>query len=213
MLAKVNSFGLIGIDGHSVEVEIDINSGLPSYDVVGLADTAIKESKERVKSAIKNSAFNYPINKIIVNLAPAHTKKEGSMYDLPIAVGILIANSTLTQNEVKDYIILGELSLDGSIRKINGVLPMVISAKQKGYTKFIIPKGNSLEASFIDGVSIYPVENLKQLVQFLKSEIEIEAVKGKSFEEVKKEHIISNDFKYIKGLFRLTFFICLKKVD
>ena len=199
MLAKVKSYGLIGIEGHNVDVEIDINPGLPSYDVVGLADTAIKESKQRVKSAIKNSALNYPVNKIIVNLAPAWTKKEGSIYDLPIAVGILVATSTITQAEVDDYVFLGELSLDGSVRKINGVLPMIISAKQKGFKKFIIPKANSLEASFIDGIYVYPVESLKHLVGFLKGEYTLENLEAKSFEEVQEEYIPANDFKYIKG--------------
>ena len=199
MLAKVKSYGLIGIDGHNVDVEIDINPGLPGYDVVGLADTAIKESKERVKSAIKNSAFNYPINKIIVNLAPAHTKKEGSVYDLPIAVGILVANNTLSQQAVDGYVFLGELSLDGTIRKINGVLPMIISAKQKGIKKFVIPKANSLEASFIDGIYVYPVEDLKQVVAFLKGENYIDHLEAKSFEKVQKDFMPTNDFKYIKG--------------
>ena len=128
MLAKILSFGLTGITGYPVDIEIDVNAGIPGYDVVGLADTAIKESKSRVKSAIKNSAFNYPINKIIINLAPADTKKEGSMYDLPIALGILVAQEILTNSQVKDYVVLGELSLDGEIRKINGILPINVCA-------------------------------------------------------------------------------------
>ena len=127
MLAKVLSYGLTGINGYPVSIEVDVNAGLPGYEVVGLADTAIKESKERVKAAIKNSAFNFPINKIIINLAPADTKKEGSMYDLPIALGILVAEEIITRNSLKDYVILGELSLDGEIRKLNGILPMLIT--------------------------------------------------------------------------------------
>ena len=164
MLAKILSYGLSGIQGYPVQIELDINAGLPGYDVVGLADTAIKESKSRVKAAIKNSAFNYPINKIIINLAPADTKKEGSMYDLPIALGILVAQDIIKNQSLKDFVVLGELSLDGEIRKVNGILPMLISAKQNGYTKFIIPEDNAMESAFIEGIEVYPANHLKQIV-------------------------------------------------
>ena len=199
MLAKILSFGLNGINGYPVVIELDINAGLPGYDVVGLADTAIKESKSRVKAAIKNSSFNYPINKVIINLAPADTKKEGSMYDLPIALGILVAEDVLPNTVVKDYVVLGELSLNGEIRKLNGIMPMLISAKQMGYNKFIIPKDNAMEASFIDEIEVYPVENLKQVVAFLKGEIEIAKNDCKTFESALKEHDFKHDFAYVKG--------------
>ena len=199
MLAKILSFGLNGINGYPVVIELDINAGLPGYDVVGLADMAIKESKSRVKAAIKNSSFNYPINKVIINLAPADTKKEGSMYDLPIALGILVAEYVLPNTVVKDYVVLGELSLNGEIRKLNGIMPMLISAKQMGYNKFIIPKDNAMEASFIDEIEVYPVENLKQVVSFLKGEIEIAKNDCKTFESALKEHDFKHDFAYVKG--------------
>lgn len=199
MLAKVKSYGLIGIEGYGIEVEIDVNPGLPGYGVVGLADTAIKESKERVKSAIKNSQYNYPINKITVNLAPAWTKKEGSLYDLPIAIGILVSNETIKQSQINDFVFLGELSLDGEIRKINGVLPMLISAKQKGFKKFIIPAGNGLEASFIDGIEVFPVETLREAVAFILGLKQIDSLATKSFEDVQREYVLVNDFKYIMG--------------
>ncbi len=199
MLAKVLSFGLTGITGYPVQIELDINQGLPSYDVVGLADTAIKESKSRVRAAIKNSAFNYPIHKIIVNLAPADTKKEGSMYDLPIALGILAAQEIVSLKAFKDYVFLGELSLNGEIRKLNGILPMLISAKQMGYSKFIIPKENAMEAAFIDKIEVYPAESLKQVVGFLKGEIQIEKNDSKTFESALKQHTFSHDFAYVKG--------------
>lgn len=199
MLAKVLSFGLNGINGYPVQIEIDINAGLPGYDVVGLADTAIKESKSRVKAAIKNSTFNYPIHKIIINLAPADTKKEGSMYDLPIALGILATEDVMPSSSLKDYVILGELSLNGEIRKLNGILPMLISAKQMGYTKFIIPKENAMEASFIDKIDVYPVENLKQTVGFLRGEITILKNDNKTFESALKQHKFEHDFAYVKG--------------
>ena len=199
MLAKTLSFGLNGIIGYPVEIELDVTNGLPGYDVVGLADTAIKESKARVKAAIKNSAYNYPIHKITVNLAPADTKKEGSMYDLPIALAILATNETIKVGELKKYVILGELGLDGDIRKLNGIMPMLISAKQLGYTKFIIPKSNEKEAAFIDGIEVYAIETLKQAVEFLNGEIKIEKVDNKSFESVLKNHDFKHDFAYVKG--------------
>lgn len=199
MLAKILSYGLSGITGYPVNIELDINAGLPGYDVVGLADTAIKESKSRVRAAIKNSTFNYPINKIIINLAPADTKKEGSMYDLPIALGILAAQEIITNKSMKDFIILGELSLDGDIRKLNGILPMLISAKQEGYTKFIIPAENAKEAAFIDQIEVYPMSSLKQVVGFLNGEIQVEKNDSKSYESVLKNHYFKHDFKYVKG--------------
>lgn len=199
MLAKVLSFGLNGINGYPVEIEVDVNAGLPGYDVVGLADTAIKESKSRVKAAIKNSAFNYPIHKIIINLAPADTKKEGSMYDLSIALGILAAQGTIKNSTLKNIVIIGELSLNGEIRKVNGLMPMLISAKQMGYTKFIIPADNAMEASFIDQVEVFPVKTLKDVVGFLNGECEIQKNDSKTFESVLREHDYKHDFAYVKG--------------
>ncbi|MBR1988684.1 MAG: YifB family Mg chelatase-like AAA ATPase [Clostridia bacterium] len=199
MLAKVLTYGLQGINGYPVTIELDINAGLPGYDVVGLADTAIKESKSRVKAAIKNSAFNYPINKVIINLAPADTKKEGSMYDLPIALGILIAQDLISNETVKDYVILGELSLNGDVRKLNGILPMLISAKQAGYTKFIIPSDNAMEASFIDQIEVYPVSTLKDTVAFFKGETIINKLDCRDYELNLKNHDFSHDFAYVKG--------------
>ncbi len=199
MLAKILSFGLVGINGYPVEIEVDISAGLPGYDVVGLADTAIKESKSRVKSAIKNSCYNYPINKIIINLAPADTKKEGTIYDLAIALGILAVQNTITNSSLKDYIVLGELSLDGEIRRINGLLPMLINAKQMGYTKFIIPKGNAKEASFIDEIEVYPASSLREVVDFLKREGVIEKNDSTDFASQLRVHNFKHDFKYVKG--------------
>lgn len=199
MLSKIMSYGFIGIDGYEVKVEIDINAGVPGYDVVGLADTAVKESKERVRAAIKNSGYNYPINKVIVNLAPAHTKKVGSLYDLPIATGILVSNATISQAQVKDYIILGELSLDGGVSKVNGILPMLISAKQRGFNKFIIPYENLVEASFIDDVEVYAVRSLTEMVKFVTGEIKLQNIETKSFYDLQHEFESKYDFKYVKG--------------
>lgn len=199
MLSIVNSFCLKGLQGIPVKVEIDINNGLPGYDIVGLVGTAIKESKERVRSAIKNSLFQYPIVKITVNLAPAHIKKEGPLYDLAIALGILSASGQVGLENVKDYIILGELSLNGEVRKVNGVLPILISALEHGFKKIILPYDNKNEASFIAGLDIYPVKNLREAVSFLNGETQIEKVQLNSFEELKNKKTYSYDFKYVKG--------------
>ena len=199
MLSTVRSYGLTGIDGYLVKCEIDINQGLPGYDIVGLVGTAIKESKERVRSAIKNSALKYPIIKVTVNLAPADTKKEGPVYDLPIALGILSATEQVNIKNIKEYIILGELGLDGSVRKINGILPTLISARMDGYNKVIIPKDNCNEASFIEGMEIYGVENLKQAVDFLNGELDIKPTTHSDYEEVKRKKRKHLDFKYVRG--------------
>ena len=199
MLSVVTSFGLIGISGYLVKVEIDINHGLPSYDVVGLADVAIKESKQRVRSAIKNSGLAFPINKITVNLAPADTKKEGSLYDLPIAVALLSATGEIPIDNVDGYAFVGELSLNGSVRKVNGILPILICAHNLGINKIFIPYDNRVEASYIEGLEVYAVKNLKELVAHFKNEKLIEPLKHKTYEEAKQESIDTNDFALVKG--------------
>ena len=199
MLSIIKSFGLNGIDGYEVRVEIDINQGLPSYDIVGLVGTAIKESKERVRSAIKNSGFNYPINKITVNLAPANTHKDGPVYDLAIAVGILSASNQIKIENVKDFVFLGELSLDGTVRKINGVLPILISAKQVGITNIIIPFDNKNEASYLKGVNVYAVKSLTELAQFLNGEIKLEPIPYIDYNEKLNNFESPYNFKNVKG--------------
>ena len=199
MLAKVKSFGLNGIDGYLVEIEIDLNSGMPSYETVGLPDTAVKEGKERIRSAIKNSGYKYPIIKITVNLAPADTKKEGSIYDLATAIGLLMASDQVNCERASEFAFIGELSLDGSVRHINCVLPILISAHELGIKKVIVPASNAMEASFIEGTEIYAVSNLKQVVDFINGEITLEPLKAQSYESVLKEQTYTNDFKYVKG--------------
>ena len=199
MLSKVKSYGLVGLDGYSVEVEIDINNGLPVFDIVGLPDASIKESKERVRSAIKNSGYEYPMSKIIANLAPANTKKEGSIYDLALAVGVLTASGQLPVHLADGYILLGELSLDGNLRKLDGLLPMIISARNEGYKKYIIPKDNAMEASFIDGIDVYACESLRQVVGFLRKTINVEKIPTNSYEKIKQSAVNKNDFCYVKG--------------
>ena len=154
MIARVQSYALSGLEGVCVTVEADISRGVPSYEMVGLPDAAVKESKERVRSAIKNSALEFPMHKITVNFAPAYVKKEGSSFDLPVAISLLLGYGTLQAN-VEGTVFLGELALNGDLRPVSGVLPAIISARDKGFTKFIIPKENGREASFIKGVSVY----------------------------------------------------------
>lgn len=167
MLAKIKSFGLMGLSGYAIDIEVDINMGLPGYDVVGLPDAAVKESKERVRSAIKNSLMTFPRRKITVNLAPAGAKKEGPSFDLGIAVSILIASEQIKSKIAKEFVYLGELGLDGKVKPVKGILPLLISAKEKGYTKFIIPKTNAKESSYIDGIDVYALDSLTDVVNFI----------------------------------------------
>lgn len=199
MLAKVKSFGLVGLDGLLIDVEVDISYGVPSYDIVGLGDTAIKESKYRVKSAIKNSGYKFPIDKITINLAPANVKKEGAFYDLAIAVSILASNETVELKKVNEYAFVGELSLDGTVKKVNGLLPMLIAARDLGIEKIVIPKENEKEASFIENLQVYCVSSLSELINFLQGTMEILPVKAQSFEETRMNNKILNDFKFVKG--------------
>ncbi len=201
MLSKVRSYGLNGIDGFITQIETDMVGGVPSFEIVGLGDTAVKESKERVKSAIRNSGFEYPVKRYTINLAPADIKKEGPLFDLGMAVGILSASEQLETKKYKDYIYIGELSLDGSVKKVRGVLPILISARKDGYTKFIIPKENAEEASFISGMEIYAFSNLKEVVDFLNCQNSeaVKPVETKSFEEVALNNNKKLDFENVKG--------------
>ncbi|MBQ7579311.1 MAG: YifB family Mg chelatase-like AAA ATPase [Clostridia bacterium] len=200
MVGLVSSFGLNGLEGYLVEVEVDIKSGLPKYDIVGLPDTAIKESKERVESAIKNSMLAFPSKRITINLAPASTKKEGPIFDLAIAISILVASEQIKSQKYKDFVVIGELSLDGKIRAINGLLPLLISAKNSGHTNFIIPSGNEGEASFIDGINVFSFSNLLDVFNFLNGNITKEPIKIKEWKP-EESPILSEDFSRVRGQF------------
>lgn len=166
MLSRIYSRGLAGIDGFPVSVETDISNGMPAFDIVGLPDAAVKEAKERIRSAIKNTGFKFPAKHIVINLAPAAQRKEGSGYDLPMALSILTATEQIFADDAEyrdTCAFFGELSLDGSVNGINGVLPMVISAYKQGFTDVFVPAENADEAAVIDGVNVYPVESLKAL--------------------------------------------------
>lgn len=197
MFSKVLSFGLMGIKGFRIDVEVDTSVGLPSYDIVGLPDVAVKESKERVRSAIKNSGFNFPIKKITINLAPASIKKVGPNFDLAIAVSILKSTGQI-KNIENNFIIIGELGLDGQIKSVKGILPALISARSDGYTNFIIPKQNEKEASFIDGINVYAFSNLGEVVAFLNGEIKFEPIQ-KTVWAGESSDKITEDFCRVKG--------------
>jgi len=197
MLSKVKACVLQGLEGCIVEVETDLSNGLPGFNIVGLADTAIKEAKERVRSSIKNSGYKFPVSKITINLAPANLKKEGSQMDLPIAVGVLSA-SKIIKNQIDDICFIGELSLDGKITKVDGALPLVISLRNFNVKKVIIPIENKEECGVIDNIDIIPIDTLIDLVDYLNEEIEIPPYKSIYMDSL-LEHQYEEDFSEIKG--------------
>ena len=198
MFSKISSFGLSGLKGLKIDVEVDTNVGLPSYDIVGLPDAAVKESKERVRSAIKNSGFKFPQNKITVNLAPANVKKAGPNFDLPIAIALLLSSGQINGDKHKDYVVIGELGLDGKVKAVTGLLPALISARGLGYSKFIVPKANENEASFIDGIDVYAVSTLSDVVAFLNGTLGLFAVEKRIWNSEESDKITEN-FARVKG--------------
>ncbi len=199
MLSKVKSSTVVGIDGVLVEVEIDITNGLPMFSIVGLPDNAVRESKDRVKSSVKNSGYDFPNKKITVNLAPADLKKEGAGFDLPLAIGLLQASGTLSSDFLENYTIIGELSLDGAVRPVPGVLPMALAARDNGQKGIIVPSRNKKEAAIVDGIQVIGVEYLYQAVEFLSGEKEITPTVLDTSEYLKGRSISSHDFSDVKG--------------
>ncbi len=197
MLGQVKSCGLSGINGYPVEIEVDLSVGLPSYDTVGLPDAAVRESKERVRSAIINSKLNYPDGRLIINLAPAATKKVGSVYDLPIALGILAANQIIPKSALKGTVVFGELALNGDVRPVYGVLPMALCARSMGCKKLILPEANAAEASHISDIEVIPVKNLTQTCKFLLHRSKISPLKAEDWNPDTYSALV--DFSDIKG--------------
>ena len=167
MAIQIMSAAFTGIKGVIVTVEIDITRGLPALNIVGLADISVKESKERVRSAILNSGFEFPVNRITINLAPADLRKEGSLFDLPIAIGILVATKQIVVNDINEYLFIGELSLSGELKRVKGSLPVVMEGIENGIEKFIVPGNNAKECSLVKSAKIFPLDNLRQVVNFL----------------------------------------------
>lgn len=199
MLAKILSSAVIGVDAYLVEVEVDITNGLPTFTTVGLPEAAVKESKERVKSAISNSGYSFPDDRITVNLAPANIKKEGTGFDLPIALGILVATQIIPQNITTKYLMLGELSLDGRIKPVNGSLPMALAAKKAGYAGIIVPFENGPEASVVNEISVIPVKNLSELVAFLRGFARIKPIETDISAIFRQEGPSELDFSEVMG--------------
>lgn len=182
LFSKIISLGLFGMEAYKVIVEADISGGLPRFDIVGLPDTAVSESRERVRSAIKNANLQYPVSRITVNLAPADIKKEGPVYDLPILIALLCANEQL-KGVTNEMAFVGELSLNGELRKVNGVLPMVLCAKKNGIKKIFIPYENASEGAVVKGIDVYPVKNVFQLLKHLTGIEEIPPVTSEIYTE------------------------------
>jgi len=170
MLATVTSGAVIGIDGYIIEVEVDIAQGLPAFDIVGLPDSAVKESRDRVRTAIRNTGHMFPVKRITVNLAPADIRKSGPAFDLPIAVGILIGTKVLPQEAAEGTFYTGELSLDGALRPVSGVLPMILAARDNGRNTCFVPAANAEEAALVAGVTVYPVKSIEDLVGHFDSQ-------------------------------------------
>ncbi len=198
MLAKAFSAGVSGINGYLVEIEADTAKGLPQVSIVGLPDTAVKEAKDRVRSAIKNSGFSFPVKRLTINLAPADTKKEGSAYDLPIALGILSASGVVPQEGLNELITLGELSLDGTIRPVNGILSMILGIRHMKKA-ILVPEENAKEAAVVSNSPVYPVSNLTQAVSFLNKELKIPAQKTMAKAEFRKYANYEVDMSDVKG--------------
>jgi len=205
MIANVITGAIIGIEGYKITVEVDICSSIPGFTIVGLPDAAVSEAKERIRSAIKNQGFEFPSRKIVINLAPADIKKEGSGFDLPMAIGVLSANGDIDLEKFQDTCFLGELSLDGSLRGVNGVLPTALGLKKAGVKKIVLPEENAKEAALVEDMEVYAVKDIQDVIKFLKPPA-IEEFRIKPYQiDIKKildefsHKDIPFDFKDVKG--------------
>ncbi|MCD6220346.1 YifB family Mg chelatase-like AAA ATPase [Candidatus Calescamantes bacterium] len=198
MLAKLHSASLLGIEAYPVEIEVDVSSGLPAVNIVGLPDTAVKEARERVKSALKNSGFSFPDNRVTVNLAPADIKKEGAGFDLPIALGILGAMRVIKPETLPQYLFIGELALDGSIRHSRGVLPITLLSRRMGKS-IVVPHSNAKEAGIVEGCDVFPVRNLRECVDFLKGERKFSPITVNLEELYSESPSYEVDFSEVRG--------------
>ena len=199
MVSIVKSMALNGLEGILIEVQTDISSGLPGFEIVGLPDTAVKEAKERVKLAIKNSGEEFPSKKIVINLAPASTRKEGSYYDLSMAIGLLKAQGAIQAKGLENTIFIGELSLDGKINRVNGVLPICIEALNLGIRKVILSKQNAIEAAIVEGIEVIGVKSLKETIEYLNGNIEIKRTRTDTRNIFNTTSRYEYDFSEVKG--------------
>ncbi|MBR4081646.1 MAG: YifB family Mg chelatase-like AAA ATPase [Clostridia bacterium] len=199
MLAQTLGYGLSGVNGFAVKVEVYAAPGLPALEIIGLPDASVKESRDRVSAAIVNSGFAMPVARLTVNLAPADMKKEGPAFDLPIALGVLTASNQLYGVDLNDTLMLGELSLDGTLQPVRGALPMVISASEQGIESVILPEGNAQEVACIQGVKVYPARNLRQVVEHLRGKEPIPAQVQRSYQEILQESTLAVDLAQVQG--------------
>lgn len=195
MLATIRSLGVKGIGGYGVSVEVFVSNGLVNFDIVGLPDAAVKEARERVRAAIKSNGFKFPVSRVTVNLAPADTKKAGTVYDLPIMLGILAATGIIRQPK-PDCAFFGELSLNGTLRHVNGALPMAVAAAREGIRELFVPADNAQEASYAEGVTVYPVENVSELIAHLRGEFRIKPIEAPELDPTAVKYL---DFSDVKG--------------
>jgi magnesium chelatase family protein len=199
MLARVWSASIVGIDAVKVGVEIDVSGGLPGIVVVGLPDTAVQESRERVKAALKNASYAFPMRKIVINLAPADLRKEGPSFDLPISIGILAASEQVSPQLLGDYLFLGEVSLDGILRPVTGVLPIAAAAQKMGIAGLVVPDDNAREAAVVKGLAVYGFQHLSEVVDFLNQPQRFQPVRIDGKQELAKHPLSSADLKDVKG--------------
>ena len=201
MFVRVNSIGIMGMNSFDVGVEATLDNGMPRFDIVGLPDTAVSESRDRVRSAMKNNQFRYPPNRITVNLTPADVKKEGPVYDLPILVALLIITGQLSC-DIEKSAFIGELSLSGKVRRINGALPMVIKAKELGYKEIFVPMHNASESCVVKGIDVYPVLDIRQLFDHLSGKKKLNKVSSKFYYEYERPQEFTPDFSDVKGQYQ-----------
>jgi len=198
MLAKVSSASLIGIDAYVVDVEVDVSTGLPAFVTVGLPDASVRESRERVRAALRNCGYYFPSRKITINLAPADRRKEGSAFDLPISLGLLAHFDFFPQERIKDYLFMGELALDGRLKPVKGILSSAVLAEKKGFKGIVIPKENEKEAALVHGLRIYGMENLVQVVEFLLMPEDV-TPREYSLQELLPKDDYRVDFQEVRG--------------
>jgi magnesium chelatase family protein len=199
MFSKVKGFSVVGIEAYPIEIEVDITAGLPQVAVVGLPDNTVKESKDRIRSAIKNSGYKYPSQRITINLAPADLKKEGSCLDLAIAIGILAASGLVNENNLAKYACIGELSLDGSLRPVKGALPIAMNMAKRGHLALVVPKANALEAAVVNKIRVYPAANLQEVINFLSEQTVIKQAESDIKKLLKETSDYPFDFSEVKG--------------
>ena len=199
MIAKIFSSCTMGVDAYEVAVETDIGGGLPGFNIVGLPDAAIRESRDRIKAAIKNSDFSFPAKKITINLAPADIKKEGASLDLPMALSILAYEGIFDSSAFADFVFCGELSLDGRLKVIKGALPIAMALRGMGKKSFVLPKENSKEAATVKDITVYAAQTLKEVVEFLNKKVDLRREEANLEYTFKKNSKYRIDFSDVKG--------------